>query len=71
MSGKFPCHCCAEFFDSGSNLQKHFSSVHGQVSQKAHPPKLTLPLQLLMTFLLSLPPICLHSHKPVLMKSDK
>jgi len=37
--------------------------------QKIYPPKLTLPLQLLMTFFLSLSPI--QSHQPVLMKSDK
>ena len=34
MSGKFHCHLCAEFFDNGSDLQKHLTSVHGQVSQK-------------------------------------
>jgi len=39
MSGKFHCHLCAEFFDNGSDLQKHMTSVHGQVSQKAQCPK--------------------------------
>jgi len=28
MSGKLFCHHCAEFFDNGSDLQKHLTSVH-------------------------------------------
>ena len=33
MSGRFSCHICAEFFENGSDLQKHLT-LHGQVSQK-------------------------------------
>ena len=39
MSGKFHCHLCAEFFDNGSDLRKHLTSVHDQVSQKVDCPK--------------------------------
>jgi len=47
-------------------LNKHFPKL-----AKIFPSKLTLPLQLSMTFSLSLSPICVHSHQPVLMKSGK
>jgi len=33
MSGEF-CHLCTELFDNESDLQRHLTTVHGQVSQK-------------------------------------
>jgi len=39
MSGEFCCHICAEFFDNESDLQKHLTTVHGQLSQKVQCPK--------------------------------
>jgi len=47
-------------------LNIHFFNIGKNVSSKIDP-----PLQLLMTFLMSLSPICVHSHQPMLMKSDK
>jgi len=39
MSREFSCHLCAGFFDNESVLQRHLTSVHGQVSQKVQCPK--------------------------------
>jgi len=62
-----------ETYNTDLNNQNHCEelNIHFSKIGKKNPPKLTFPLQLLMTFLLSLCPICVHFHQPVLMKSGK
>jgi len=63
----------AETYNTDLTNQNHCEEINKHVSKlaKIYPPKLTLTLQLSMTFLLSLSPICVHSHQPVLVKSGK
>jgi len=63
----------AETYNTDLTNQNHCEELNKNFSKidKIYPPKLTLPLQFSMTFLLSLSPICVHSHLPVLMKSGK